>query len=236
MVCNDDDVRQLGAILAVFAHPDDETYTAGGLLATTAKNGQRVLCVTATKGEAGVQDPNKWPTQQLGEIREKELKDSLDILGLKQHQWLGYKDGDCENVNETEAVEKISQIITDFKPDTILTFGPDGMTGHNDHCTVSKWVDKAATKINVYHAVITHDHYDQYFKEADKLMNIFFNTDAPPVVSESECEICFDLSKELCFTKMKALQAMPSQTSGLFEQFDEEFIIKMLEREAFVKS
>ena len=67
------DLAELGTIVSVWAHPDDEAYLCGGLMATAADAGLRVVCVTATRGELGVTDPVRWPPERMAEIREAEL-------------------------------------------------------------------------------------------------------------------------------------------------------------------
>jgi LmbE family N-acetylglucosaminyl deacetylase len=69
----------LGTILGVWAHPDDEAYLSGGIMAQSVHDGRRVVCVTATRGEAGSWDHTRWPPDELGAIREAELNDSLTI-------------------------------------------------------------------------------------------------------------------------------------------------------------
>lgn len=104
---NSEDVRQLGTILSIWAHPDDETFCAGGLLAAAVNNGQTVACITATRGEAGVQDEARWPAEQLGDIREKELKAALKELGITNHHMLHYADGECAAVDSKAANKKL---------------------------------------------------------------------------------------------------------------------------------
>ena len=131
------DIRELGTILSIWAHPDDEAYLCGGIMAMAAAAGSRVVCVTATRGELGVTDPIRWPPEQLAAIREAELAACLRILGIKEHRWLGYPDGGCADVDLDIAADQIAGIIREIAPDTILTFSPDGQTGHPDHipCT-----------------------------------------------------------------------------------------------------
>ena len=62
-------VAPLGTILSVWAHPDDETYLAGGVMAAARDRGQRVVCASATAGEHGTADPVAWPPERLGEVR-----------------------------------------------------------------------------------------------------------------------------------------------------------------------
>jgi LmbE family N-acetylglucosaminyl deacetylase len=198
------------------------------------------VCVTATKGEAGSQNQDKWPTSELGSIRENELAQALDVIGVKNHHWLGYKDGLCENIDKKEASKKIAELFKKYKPDTVLTFGKDGMTGHSDHCCVSCWVDDALelSGINskIFHAVHTIDQYNNYLKYMDKELNIFFNIDKPPIVGHEDCDIYLELDDSLKSIKLKALSQMPSQTEIMLSRFNQEFIGDALASEAFVLS
>jgi LmbE family N-acetylglucosaminyl deacetylase len=204
---------------------------------TALENGQQVVCVTATKGEAGVQDENRWPAAQLGAIRADELKAALQILGVKQHHWLDYVDGDCTDVPEDEAVDKLRALIKRYQPDTILTFGPEGLTGHPDHCTVSKWVDRAVlgTEIAVYHVVQLREQYEN-MREADERFNIFYNIEKPPLVETDEAEIVFYLPRDCVRKKYEGLKAMPSQTDAMFTALGEDNICRMIAVEAFVRA
>ncbi len=234
------DVAQLGTILFVGAHPDDETFCAGSLLAAAAENGQTVVCVTATKGEGGSQDPERWPVEQLGEIRQKELDAALDILGITNHHVLDYPDGGCIGADVSQGAARIAEFITRYQPDTILTFGADGLTGHPDHTTVSRWIDLAVAqadkKPTVYHAVITEEQFQSHFKAADEKLNFFYNIDKPPLLPHSECAIAFTANDELCKRKQAAFAAMPSQYASMLKAFDQVFLREAFRTEAFVKA
>lgn len=211
---------QLGSILGIWAHPDDETFMVGGLLAIAAENGQRVACVTATKGEAGVQDALRWPAETLGETRATELANALEILGVGSHQWLGYADGGCANIPQKEAVGRLIEIINEFKPDSIITFPPDGLTGHEDHVAVSSWALSAAAQSEkrpaVWYAVHTEEVYHAAFKGIHDSMNVYFNIDMPRFVPQSACDIALELPDEVLDKKLRALKAMPSQYEAFF--------------------
>lgn len=222
-----EDIKKLGGIMSVWAHPDDESYLAAGIMAAAVHNGQTVVCVTATKGEAGSQDINKWPPKTLGQVRAKELEHALLELGVKHHHWLGYNDGLCELVDEAEAVGRLVELIDFYKPQTILTFGPDGITGHTDHKMVSHWVDKAtqnAKGMTVFHAITTFEQYNDYLKQADEQLNIFFNVEKPLLVEDADCDINFVLPVQICDKKCNAVAAMPSQTEIFFTLFGRDFI------------
>jgi LmbE family N-acetylglucosaminyl deacetylase len=209
------DISQLGSIMGIWAHPDDETFMVGGLLAMAAANGQQVVCVTATKGEAGVQDEQRWPADTLGETRANELAAALNILGITEHHWLDYQDGACSQVDEQEAVAKLVEHIDHYKPDSIITFAPDGLTGHDDHVTVARWVSLAAaqssTKPTIWCAVHTQEIYDAAFKGIHDKFNVYFNIDVPKLVPMQACDIVLELPDEVLDKKLAALQAMPSQ-------------------------
>lgn len=232
------DIKNLKTIMSVWAHPDDESYTCGGIMTAAIKNGQKVICLTATKGEKGIQDESRWPADRLAEIRAAEMQKVLDIIGITDHCWLGYKDGECHKADEKEAADKIASAIDQYKVDTILTFGPDGMTGHEDHKTVSAWVDLAVkisvNKPAVYHAVMLKTSYDRIIDLDDKF-NIFFNIDKPPLVEENSCDICLQLRGDALDTKYRCLCAMPSQTDAMFSTFGRERVCDLIEYETFVK-
>lgn len=229
------DIKKLGTILSVWAHPDDESYSCAGIMAEAIDNGQTVACVTATRGEKGVQDPDRWPPEQLADIRAAEMQNALAELGVEHHHWLGYKDGECQNVEVDEVVARLRKYIEQYQPQTILTFGPEGMTGHPDHCTVSKWVSLATanTSIQVYHAVQLSSCYEK-MKQADDQFDIFFNIDEPPLVTEAECDLLLCLDEQRLEQKYRTLRAMPSQTEAMLTTFDQEVICAMVCCEAFM--
>ena len=127
-------------LLGVWAHPDDEAYLSAGLMAEFRRRGDRVVVVTATLGERGTTDPHAWPPERLAPVRRAELRRSLAAVGVEELRVLGLPDGDCEQHDATDA---IAGFITVLQPDLVVTFGPDGMTGHPDHRAVSRWTTRA---------------------------------------------------------------------------------------------
>ncbi len=120
-------------ILAVFAHPDDET-TVSPLLAKYAAEGHDVYLVTVTSGQMGISNTDIPAGPQLGAVREKELRCAAARLGIHQPFLLQFEDG---NVARSEAlasiVKRLREIVNKVKPDVIITFGPEGVSGHPDH-------------------------------------------------------------------------------------------------------
>jgi len=235
-IITQDDVKALGTILFVGAHPDDETFTAGGLLAAAAQNGQTVIVVTATLGEGGIQDESRWPAAELGAIRTAELGQALKILGCTHHYWLDYHDGECATDSPDRAISRIAEVIAQHQPDTILTFGPDGLTGHPDHRAVSGWVAKANhNKAQVYHVVEAQETYEKYLSKADQQFNWYFNIPEPPVMPADECAIALKLSAESREAKLEALRAMPSQYDKFFTTVPSDLLENLFTVECFVR-
>src|ERR1043166_7095291 len=110
--------HDLGTILGVWAHPDDETYLSAGLMASAVRDGRRVTCVTATRGELGSYDAERWATATLGKGREAELESSLRVLGVTDHRWLDYLDGSCNEVPEEEGIGRVVLLFEEVQPDT----------------------------------------------------------------------------------------------------------------------
>jgi LmbE family N-acetylglucosaminyl deacetylase len=209
------DIRELGTILSIWAHPDDEAYLCGGIMSMAAAAKSRVVCVTATRGELGVTDPTRWPPEQLAEIREAELAECLRILGVTKHRWLGYPDGGCASIDVNVAAQEIADILTEVAPDTILTFSPDGQTGHPDHIAVHRWTLEAVrrTGIGAMHVVAnTQEWLDDNLTQWIELGVI---VGEPPVAWTGPLSIDLALSGELLDQKYAALAAQASQTQAL---------------------
>jgi len=233
-----DDIKGLGTILGIWAHPDDETFSSGGLVAMARANGQQVGCITATRGEGGVYHPDKWPADRIAQIRTQELQAAQEILGINEHYWLDFADGTCAEAADDEALEHIMPIITSFRPDTIVTFASDGVTGHDDHKAVSRWARLAAERsdrpIRVLCAVVSADAYEHYLRAMDKELNIFFHVDRPNLYTKDECYLALALPDDICQQKCSALQAMPSQTADMLKKFPAEYMCRAFADEYFV--
>lgn len=230
-------LEDLGTILSVWAHPDDETFLCAGLMSAAAHAGQRVVCVTATKGEAGSQDHEKWPPEQMGDVRERELLDCLRILGVTEHHWLGHHDGRCIEVPDDEAIPPILALVEDVRPDTILTFGPEGMTDHPDHKQIHRWTTEAARRAGradaLRYATVTQEWRDAYYEDFQRA-NVF-EGDTPPIASREELAIEFELDDALRIRKADAIRAHVSQTAGQFALFGEHRMIEAHAIERFVR-
>jgi LmbE family N-acetylglucosaminyl deacetylase len=122
----------------VFAHPDDDTYGVGGSLASVAVEDAELTVVMTTSGEAGqIADASLATRETLGAVREAEDRESWYALGLEPDiHFLHYPDGGVAEVAQESLVAVYLDLLQRAAPDVVVTFGPDGITGHADHVAV----------------------------------------------------------------------------------------------------
>lgn len=229
--------EELGTILSIWAHPDDETYLAGALMAAAADNGQRVVCVSATAGERGTDDPAAWPPARLGAIRRAESAAAMAVLGVHEHIWLDYPDGALAELDQRVGTDRLATLIDDVRPDTILTFGPDGVTFHPDHITVGRWTTQAWEQTGrsaaLLHAAAEADHHTTMAGLFEEL-GIFMTDERPLALTADELEVHLVLDGPALDRKLQALAAMPSQTAPIIGALGQEGYRAMVGTEAFV--
>ncbi len=123
------------SILAVLAHPDDESLACGGLLAKCATSGARVSLFCATHGDCG----------GLGDVRVRELKAATRLLGVSKVMLLDHADGELTWAETLEA--DIRSAIHRLRPDVVVTFGEDGLYWHPDHIAVHEKTTAAVASL-----------------------------------------------------------------------------------------
>ncbi len=128
-------------LLAILAHPDDETLGVGGVLARYAAEDVEVHLVTATRGEGGrfrgvKEGPGHPGREKLASIREVELRAAASVLGVRSITLLGYGDGRLDEADPREAIGRIADEIRRLRPHVVITFPPDGGYGHPDHIAI----------------------------------------------------------------------------------------------------
>jgi LmbE family N-acetylglucosaminyl deacetylase len=137
------------SLLAVFAHPDDEAFGSGGTLAYYAQQGVHITLVCATRGEVGeIADPALATPETLGEVREVELRNAAQVMGIADLRFLDYRDSGMVGTAENEdprafvnipaetVVRQLAQIIRQVQPQVVVTFDPQGGYGHPDHIAI----------------------------------------------------------------------------------------------------
>jgi LmbE family N-acetylglucosaminyl deacetylase len=202
-------------LLGVWAHPDDEAFLSAGLMLEHLARGDRVVVVTATLGEHGTDDPGTWPPRRLAARRARELRRSLATLGVSEHRVLGFEDGDCVNRDGTDA---IAALLTEIRPDRIVTFGPDGMTGHPDHRAVSCWTtvarQRALPHAELWYAAATADFHARW-GHVNEAVGFWSYRAAPPTAPEHAVCHAITLTGGARLAKLAALRAHRSQIDAL---------------------
>lgn len=215
-------VADLGTILGVWAHPDDEVYVSAGIMRLALENGQRVACVTATAGERGTDDPFTWPPDVLGPTRRRELRASFAALGTGrnkiEHHWLDLRDGQCADLRPEAAANRIGATIDGVQPDTILSFDAGGLTGHPDHQAVAEWVSvalEARPDVGRLQAVVARSWADHIGGDVD--IGSYFHDGYPRIVDDADIDLNLVLDDRLWAIKDRALRAHATQVDPVIE-------------------
>jgi LmbE family N-acetylglucosaminyl deacetylase len=229
------DLSGLGTILTVWAHPDDETYLAGGLMAVAARQGSRVVCATATLGEKGTSDPGRWPPERLGPVRRHEAAAAMAVLGVAEHRVLGLPDGELAALGRSGAAA-VDRLLDEVDPGTVVTFGPDGATFHPDHIAVHRWVvdawERSGRSFRLLFAASTVEHQSR-FGERYERWGVYMSDQRPSGVERTDVAVHLCLDGPHLDQKVAALRAMASQTAGVIGD-DPDAFGELVAEEAFV--
>ncbi len=188
-------------LLLVFAHPDDESFGVSGIVVKNSRSGIPVELICATRGEKGTRldVPDSVST---GTAREAELKAAAAILGIQRIHFLNYIDGELKYVDRRELTDKVLSIMQRLDPEVVITFGPDGITGHPDHITVGKATTRA---------------FKSLYQQNNSPRRLFFVTlarsifpDAGLATRPDDQIITFNI-EEYLINKIKAIEAHKSQ-------------------------
>lgn len=167
--------------LFIFAHPDDETFGAGGTIAKLVKEGHIVNVITATTGQAGqTGEYGDVTPEELGEIRVKEQAEAAKILGIKKTHYLGLMDGALTDHSPNKLAEKLIPLIEKEDPDIVITFEKNGASNHPDHKQISQagtiafkqWVKNVKKHARLYHLCVPKSYLKEYEK-AGLMMTAF---------------------------------------------------------------
>ena len=144
------------SVLLVFAHPDDEGFGTGGLLALLAGRGARLTLVCATNGDVGeISDPALATRETLAQVRQGELRQAMAVTGVQDVRFLNYRDsgmaGTADNQHPDalwqappgDVVARLLEVMRDVRPRVVITHDPTGGYGHPDHVTVCRRVTEA---------------------------------------------------------------------------------------------
>lgn len=169
-------------LMAILAHPDDESLGNGGTLARYAAEGVEITLVTATRGQRGwFGEPSENPgVHALGQLREAELRAAATELGVRDLVLLDYVDGDLAAADTDQVICELVAHIRRVRPQVVLTFGLDGAYGHPDHMAISQLTTAAIVRAadpryghrctargphavsKLYHMAMTRAHGEHY--------------------------------------------------------------------------
>ena len=132
--------------LAIIAHPDDESFLLAGTTFKFAEQGKQTYVLCATRGEKGADRLNRNLAQKdMARVRALELQNACAVLGCR-NQCLNYPDGGLTGIDLEMLTAKLARKIELLQPQTILTFGKEGISGHKDHITIGRAAVAAAKK------------------------------------------------------------------------------------------
>ena len=139
------------SMAVVVAHPDDDAYGMAGMVALHADDpGFRFILIHATDGGGGdIREGFPATRETLGRIRQQEDEAAWRALGREpdRHEWLGYPDGEVDQVPFDELVETLATILEEERPTVVGTFGPDGIFAHPDHIAIGAATDAAFARL-----------------------------------------------------------------------------------------
>lgn len=191
-------------ILAVFAHPDDETSVAGGTIARSVQEGVEVTVVTATRGEWGTLGTGGMTIarEELPAVREAELRAVMRLYGAHPPVFLGYEDATMGEADLAPAVRQVSAQMRRLRPDIVITWGPTGMSRHPDHIAVHQAV------VDAFHAYAASAPARLFY--AAMPMDVARRFEAEIEGPEAAPTVCIDIAPHLA-TKAQALRIYRSQ-------------------------
>ena len=233
--------------MVVVAHPGDESFGFGGAIAAAAAEGAYVVVVCVTRGWFDARLTEKAPSpggknrdvkldaitwRNLDTVREDELRRSVSLLGVRVVRMLDYSEGDLDRVDQDQLVGRLVEPIRMHRPEVILTFGPDGITGDPDHIVLSRAVDAAYRLAGEPLAYEDDLEEDQVAWRTAKLYHLVVPRERVSAVlgdrapaegfgSASEPTLAVELG-ELAQLKLAAIQRHVSQTgsAGPFHDWD----------------
>ena len=135
-------------LVAVFAHPDDESFGPGGTLARYAALGVELTLVCGTRGEAGsIGYSKRYGPDLLGRIRQAELEAAIEVLGFRAVHLLGYSDKGVPDIGAERGTADVFRILRAVEPDVVMAFHPSGISGHADHRAMTAYAEAAVTAL-----------------------------------------------------------------------------------------
>lgn len=216
-------------LAAVYAHPDDDTFGVGGMLAKQGADIDYTL-VVATGGEAGmIADPSLATQENLAAVREAEEWEALRVLGVSNAtvHFLRYTDGALKEVPRDELVRRVAGHLAEARPHVVVTFGPEGITRHDDHVAIGQAATEAFHQARnesgdgafarLFYSAVPQSELDAFW-EAVRAEGLDMGDPEGPFmprgVPDHTITASFD-GRDVWDTKLRALRAHRTQASEL---------------------
>lgn len=230
-------------LLGVFAHPDDECLGNGGAFAKYAAEGVATHLVTATRGQRGrfySPDHERPSDEEVGRVREAELRAAAAELGIRDVTVLDYTDGSLDCADPADAVAAIVAHIRRVRPHVVLTFDPFGAYGHPDHVAICQLTTAACARAadpdhddgaephavdKLYYKVETADTWEVYQKAFKRLVSTVDGVERSAVAWPDWAVSCALDTREHADTVWRAIRHHRTQTAiyaGLGDLDDED--------------
>jgi N-acetylglucosamine malate deacetylase 2 len=193
-------------VLAIYPHPDDETFGKAGALALHAKKGSKITLICATMGQMGRRMGNPFfaNRETLPLIREKELREACRIIGIQDIRLWRLQDKMLQFEDPMVLADRIFQVVDEVKPTIIYTYYPEHGV-HADHDALSKATILAISRI-----------------PKDKRPTIYgsaFSKNCLEVLGKPDIKL--DVSKVIDI-KLNAVKAHHSQSEGITRKLEKE--------------
>lgn len=222
------------SLLGLWAHPDDESYLSAGLMDRVLRAGGRVTVVILTDGEAGFAADDPRPVEERRALRRSELRAAMAALGVHDVRFVGLPDGGLADLGEDEPLAAFRAALADVRPDVTVTFGPDGITGHDDHVVASRLATEAWRAEGcgeLWYAAKTHGWLEEWRELHDRLG--VWMTEEPTGVEDEEIAMLVDLTPRELRRKRAALAAHGSQSDLVAAAMGEPTYRRWIRQETF---
>jgi LmbE family N-acetylglucosaminyl deacetylase len=201
-------------LLAVFAHPDDESMGAAGLLCRHAQAGIPVHLVCATRGALGWMDkPVGARREDLPAIRTGELGEAAKVLGLAGVTLWDYPDGGVAESDVAEITARLEAEIRRLRPDVVVGWGSDGGYGHPDHICIGRCTNEAVAAIPAEARPVLYQMVaDQFLVDAyrDIIRLVSDDTSSLPLIA-ADADVVIKLTDAELEIKKQAIDCHASQ-------------------------
>lgn len=222
-------------LLGVWAHPDDEAYLSAGLMDRVIEAGGRVSVLTLSDGELGFAADDSRSSADRAALRQGELRAAMAEIGVNDVRFVGHPDGGLDRLEPLELARTIGNVVRDVRPDTIVTFGPDGMTGHSDHiacglATTLAW--SWSDHVELLYATKRIEWMARWRELHDEL-GVWMDDGTSVATADHEITMTVGLSATELDRKRAVLARHASQTEGLVAALGEATYREWVDEEIF---